>query len=389
MEVAPRRGPAVGRIMTWSGRDITGLAAGVTGPGADGREPVISGRRPPWVSTRRAASGPDEAGQSSGTVYMVVQRGGRSYFYLCERIGGHVRTTYLGSGEEAEAIEQAWAEERAEGRERIERLRARAKAARQALIDEARELDRRADRACDLAGRALEAAGFRRHKRGEWRRARTMADPGSGLASRPDEEGRAEIIRELEAAFEPMRPGHPGAAAESARHFELVRRQGPEACRLAIKVHRGDPLALTEAALIARYAGESHLRREATALRLEELRADLAGPGPITGLERLLIDEATLGWLAWHEASDRARRMVAGLSKVAEIEMYQRMEDRAHRRFLGVLKALEQVRRKALPSLQINVATTAPVGVMVAGESGRAPALEDLPGGGPAGGPPS
>ena len=89
----------------------------------------------------------------------------RGYYYSARKVGGRVVREYWGPGLAGEIVAQAEAEERQE--------RAEARAASRARMAELDDLEAEvaaADRALELA--ALAAAGYRRHKRGEWRKKR-------------------------------------------------------------------------------------------------------------------------------------------------------------------------------------------------------------------------
>ena len=98
----------------------------------------------------------------------VVYRNGRAYLYKSVRRGGRVTSEYVAGGIDAQLIaaletdEQEW--------KRLDREQARKE--REELDDLERALDEIAKRARDLAREALAAAGYRQHKRGEWRKLR-------------------------------------------------------------------------------------------------------------------------------------------------------------------------------------------------------------------------
>jgi hypothetical protein len=101
------------------------------------------------------------------------------------------------------------------------------------------------------------------------------------------------------------------------------------------------------------FSEDNLLAREATARRMEELRAELAGAAP-TPVERLLAERAVACWLhLYHLENTYAGKTSLTLDLGA---YYQRCIDRAHKRYLSALKALADVRRLALPALQVNIA---------------------------------
>jgi hypothetical protein len=101
---------------------------------------------------------------------MVWERG---YYYRVRKVGGRVVREYVGTGQVAELAAQLDARERAR-REREALATRRQKAELTALDAELKALTERADL---LARAALLAAGFHRHKRGEWRRRREHDRP--------------------------------------------------------------------------------------------------------------------------------------------------------------------------------------------------------------------
>jgi hypothetical protein len=95
-------------------------------------------------------------------------RNGRAYYYKSERQGGRVTSTYFGAGLPAQAV----AIMDQEAREEREAARAAWEEERGWMDEEecaAREMFERVEA---VAEAALLAAGYRRHNRGEWRRAR-------------------------------------------------------------------------------------------------------------------------------------------------------------------------------------------------------------------------
>jgi hypothetical protein len=90
------------------------------------------------------------------------------YYTRSKKINGRVVREYIGSGEEAELAAQVDAIKRTD-REAEREARRVEKAELDALDAPLNELNDLADQ---LARAALMAAGFRQHKRGEWRKKR-------------------------------------------------------------------------------------------------------------------------------------------------------------------------------------------------------------------------
>ena len=98
---------------------------------------------------------------------MGWERQGR-YYYRSRKVGGRVVRQYIGTGRGAEMVAEMDALEREE--REAERAARRAERAELEALEGA--LDRMCQQAELLARAALVAAGFRQHKRGEWRKKR-------------------------------------------------------------------------------------------------------------------------------------------------------------------------------------------------------------------------
>jgi hypothetical protein len=107
-----------------------------------------------------------------------------------------------------------------------------------------------------------------------------------------------------------------------------------------------------ELMLIAQISGKDLMTSESLTRKMEVLREDLTGQNP-TALERLLAERIALCWLALHKLeSDYLRKPDISVS---EGNYLQRAIDRAQRRYLSAVKTLAQVRKLALPILQVNI----------------------------------
>ncbi len=137
----------------------------------------------------------------------------------------------------------------------------------------------------------------------------------------------------------------------AGRLFDMAAEVAPSAVRVLIKLNGGDLLGEVEEALIVRIEPTDHLRREAIRRRLGQIRLDLMGPDPCSPVELLVIDRAAVSWLALAEADVR----VARLRNDDAQGVLQKRLDHAQRRFLALLKALDQLRRKTPASHRLNV----------------------------------
>jgi hypothetical protein len=97
--------------------------------------------------------------------------------------------------------------------------------------------------------------------------------------------------------------------------------------------------------LVSKAGGKNVLVEEAIRRKIDAVRADLEGPNP-TPIERLLAERAAFCWFIvyWYENS------------FLESDLHQQRIDRAHARFLAAVRTLAQVRKLALPALQVNIA---------------------------------
>jgi hypothetical protein len=107
--------------------------------------------------------------------------------------------------------------------------------------------------------------------------------------------------------------------------------------------------------MIDHAAGKHLAIKEAMHRKLSAIRAELAGPDP-SPIERFLAERAALCWFSvnQYEASYSQQR---GELSLAQGEAQQRRIDRAHHRFLTAVRTLAQVRKLALPALQVNFGT--------------------------------
>ncbi len=109
-----------------------------------------------------------------------------------------------------------------------------------------------------------------------------------------------------------------------------------------------------ELTLMRLVAGPNTVAKDAIRKKLDALRRDVAGPAP-SPLERLLADRVVLGWLGLAVAEGQYHRALdQGLDQSYD-EFHQRRVERAQRRYLAAIKALAQVRRLAVPTVQVNI----------------------------------
>ena len=108
----------------------------------------------------------------------------------------------------------------------------------------------------------------------------------------------------------------------------------------------GDLVAHVEEALLTLAAGKSLLARESIRRRMDELRADLAGPSP-SPVEKLLIDRVVICWAQCHLADlDGLQKAKAGSPRGDA----DRRQTAAQTRYLAAVKQLTVVRKLLKPS---------------------------------------
>ncbi len=157
-------------------------------------------------------------------------------------------------------------------------------------------------------------------------------------------------------------------AQESSARMALIQRamKGDKSCKgefdvLLDEPERGAPVVeffgnlagRVESLLIEKIAGPTSITgRSAIPRKMERLRAELEGPSP-NAIERLLAERAAYCWLVvWQYES-----IPIGATEmtIKQSEFHQRRIDAAHRRFLSAVRTLAQVRKLAIPSIQVNI----------------------------------
>jgi hypothetical protein len=126
---------------------------------------------------------------------------------------------------------------------------------------------------------------------------------------------------------------------------------GPELNRKIVNLF-GDVRVYAEQTAIEATAGENPLVRKAIQRKMDKLRAELAGPDP-TPIERLLAERAAYCWLVlWRYEVNLANAKCLDSRRE---EFHHRRIDAAHRRYLSSLRTLAQIRKLALPAVQVNI----------------------------------
>jgi hypothetical protein len=105
--------------------------------------------------------------------------------------------------------------------------------------------------------------------------------------------------------------------------------------------------------LTKKIAGNNVLIREALVRKAELRYNEIAGPNP-SPIERLLVERVVACWMYLNYVEFIFAKS-QGLS-IAHSLYRQKVLDRVHGRYLSAIKALADVRRLALPALQVNIA---------------------------------
>jgi hypothetical protein len=114
----------------------------------------------------------------------------------------------------------------------------------------------------------------------------------------------------------------------------------------------GDLQRFSEQTILGTLAGENQLVRKSITKKMDAIAAGLAGADP-TPIERLLAERAAFCWLVlWKYEHHLAN--ATDLAAKRE-EFHHRRIDAAHRRYLSSLRTLAQIRKLALPAVQVNI----------------------------------
>ena len=115
----------------------------------------------------------------------------------------------------------------------------------------------------------------------------------------------------------------------------------------------GSPAEWLRQSLLQEASGGVLLVQEALRRKLDAVLAELEGESP-TPIERLLAERASLCWMMVY-LYESTYAHAEGCPK-PQAEVQQLRIDRAHARFLSAVRTLAQVRKLAVPALQVNIA---------------------------------
>ncbi|SIN69812.1 hypothetical protein SAMN05444166_0208 [Singulisphaera sp. GP187] len=309
------------------------------------------------------------------------RRGDTVYYYRSVRVGSRVRSVYKGGGE----IGELFAEISEVNRTTRRKLREADLLDVEHFQDEQRELgfDSFHRRVENLARAALEAAGYRRHKRSEWRKRRmprvnasntelALASPSASAGEHKGGQDFSLAVAASSAATEETRNRQALTDFVTLPEDEFQQRIGLakegdlETLDWMYRVFLTDPVGKLaelygasaakqiERILVHRIAGDDQVARTSLLAQVERMRMDLSGPEP-SALERVLANRVALAWLTLHSLELQYERETHNLGP-ALAETMERRIARTNRQFNEACKTLAIVRRLAVPAIRMFVA---------------------------------
>jgi hypothetical protein len=292
---------------------------------------------------------------------------GRLYYYESYRMGGRVRSRYVGAGPMAEL---------AEALDQLDRLyrkmdREAARDAERAKLKKIAELDEQVKRYCRgvelVFSAAMHERGYHRHDRGRWRKRRMatalakiktksktqtpVSTPRTATAS-----ARRFTREELQAIVDLAGTGDPLAMREYRAALA-----SPEWRPILLELI-GNPAGNLRRRLIETYGEKSLLTQETVKEGVKEMIVSLTPP-EASALERLLAERVVTTWLALHLAEDQALGWERATPTPSLLEALSRRSDRCQRRFLAAVEALRTFRRVELPPMMLNAAVNQQINV--------------------------
>ncbi len=269
------------------------------------------------------------------------QRGKRTYYYTAQRVGNRIVKRYAGAGivGEAAAIHDATT------RDKIQQVATIANGVRTELAALAASIQNLNVFADAVAAAALVAAGFHRKNRGPWRKRVSKVPQNTSELQASSKTGgwsrSAKEITDLVARAEN------GDASTLGEIRELLARPS------AADALGGDLAHQAIRTLVEKMFGQNLLAKEAVLRKLEQLRTELTQENS-TGIEKLLIERIVASWLHLHHLEMCYARQDHQSLLLATY--YQKAISMAQKRYLHAIKSLSDVRKLALPVLQVNIA---------------------------------
>ncbi|MBV9455449.1 MAG: hypothetical protein JOZ19_15255, partial [Rubrobacter sp.] len=192
-----------------------------------------------------------------------------------------------------------------------------------------------------LARAALLSSGYRRYKRGEWRKKRVEVPK----TTKKDQDRPAQHPP----SGEELEEEHRKSALEKLRKLAKMAEEGDEkavsAIRKTLEEHPGlakhwaDFAKVTESVLIRQLANDNPVIEEVFKHQFAAMREEVAGEDP-SPLERLLAERVVATWLEVQLLQNSCTSNIRGSLATSEAEYYQRHLDRAHKRHLSAIRTL-------------------------------------------------
>jgi hypothetical protein len=220
--------------------------------------------------------------------------GNHSYFYRSRREGGRVVSEYIGRGEVTSLCTQL---DQIDRQERDER-RAEEQAEREAAEREEREIAAWFDGIEAVAVGAMLAAGFHKHH-GQRRRRRNGGDERRGGGQTPTTAEAKPPAKMTWDEFIGLVKRAESGDRKALHQFREALKSGDYAnwTRWLCDSY-GNPAGWLKTSLaIAASGKERPASLEASEAKMDQIRAELAGPDP-TPIERLLAERAAVCWFA-------------------------------------------------------------------------------------------
>ena len=264
-----------------------------------------------------------------------VVRKGRRYYYRSRWVNGRDRKEYVGAGEVGEVAAKLDAAAAAR--------RAEARAAWRHTLEQLHELDALFDHVARevtaYVSAVMAAAGFHRH-RGEWRR-KTVSTP-DGPRPAPAAPPPPEMLPRSELLARAM--------SGDQRAMAALR---PMLAEPGAVDNFGNPARRAIDAAVVVMARKDLVTREATTIKLAQLKAELAGPNP-SPLEAMLVEQVVSTWL--HLSNLEYEAAIENDLELARAAHFQRSMTLAQHRYFAAIRELTRCRQAQLRPVQVNIA---------------------------------
>jgi hypothetical protein len=212
--------------------------------------------------------------------------------------------------------------------------------------------------ACEAAAAVmnatLEAAGYHRHARGQWRKRRKQREENNGMA-KPKLDTQTLVKAKPAALAKAQDDGMRDLIARSRRDAaaadELLARLDERGTTQHFMETSAGMAACAEREWIKAVSGDDVLMIKCRERLMDEQRRELAGENP-SPLEALLAQRVVL---CDFQVQYLERIAILNRESISHSLYCDKRLDSAHKRHLSAIKALAQVRRLQLPTVQVNI----------------------------------